>query len=57
MWFKPVRQLKRCAHRLYRFIKREPDTAWPTIVDGAEAAQPKVQKLAEFLENPVRMLV
>jgi len=27
------------------------------ISDGAEAAQPKVQALAEFLENPVRMLV
>jgi pyruvate/2-oxoglutarate dehydrogenase complex dihydrolipoamide acyltransferase (E2) component len=27
------------------------------ISDAAEAAQPKVQKLAEFLENPVRMLV
>jgi pyruvate/2-oxoglutarate dehydrogenase complex dihydrolipoamide acyltransferase (E2) component len=26
------------------------------VSDGAEAAQPKVQKLAEFLENPVRML-
>ncbi len=27
------------------------------ISDGAEAAQPKVQALAGFLENPVRMLV
>jgi hypothetical protein len=27
------------------------------VSDRADAAQPKVQKLAEFLENPVRMLV
>jgi len=27
------------------------------VSDGAEAAQPKVQALAGFLENPVRMLV
>jgi len=27
------------------------------VSDGAEAAQPKVRKLAEYLENPVRMLV
>jgi pyruvate/2-oxoglutarate dehydrogenase complex dihydrolipoamide acyltransferase (E2) component len=27
------------------------------VSDGAEAAQPKVQVLAGFLENPVRMLV
>jgi pyruvate dehydrogenase E2 component (dihydrolipoamide acetyltransferase) len=27
------------------------------VSDGVGAAQPKVQKLAEFLETPVRMLV
>jgi pyruvate/2-oxoglutarate dehydrogenase complex dihydrolipoamide acyltransferase (E2) component len=27
------------------------------VSNGAEAAQPKVQSLASFLENPARMLV